>query len=291
MQQKPSLEEVREIARRIRRDVLIQTYYAKSGHPGGPLSAADYSAVLWFRHLRMDPQRPDWPERDRYVLSNGHCSALLYSLLARKGMLPLSELLTFRRTGSRLQGHPNRKKVPGIEVSTGSLGQGLPVAHGMALAARQQKLSEVRVFANLGDGELQEGIMWEAIMAAGHYKTENLIAMVDFNDAQIDGRVEDVMGIEPLADKFAAFRWRVLETDGHDYDAIESAFMKAQTPEGKPTVILFRTKMMHGTPSFADDPGWHGNPLNHDQMTVALKELGFDADPDETVERYRQNQA
>lgn len=283
-----SLGDVREMARQIRKDCLVQVYKANSGHPGGPLSAADYLTLLWFRHLRVDPARPDWPERDRFVLSNGHCSAINYALLARKGFLPLSELMSFRDSGSRLQGHPNRLKIPGLEASTGSLGQGLSLGLGMALGARLDGRSELRVYVNVGDGELQEGCMWEAIMAAGHYKADNLIAMVDFNDAQIDGRVEDVMGVEPLADKFRAFRWRTLEADGHDLDAIEQAFVDAKTPDGRPTVILFKTRMMCGTPTFEDDPGWHGKPLNREQMRVALGELGFDPDPDKAVEAYLQ---
>lgn len=291
MQAKHSLEETKAIAQAIRKDALIQTYHAKSGHPGGPLSAADYSAVLWFRHLRYDVENPDWDGRDRYILSNGHCSAMLYSLLARAGYIEQKELLTFRRIGSPLQGHPNRLKVKGIEASTGSLGHGLSLAHGMALAAKKRGQTQVNVYVNLGDGELQEGTCWEAIMAAGHYKTDNLIAMVDFNNAQIDGYVEKVMGIEPLADKFAAFRWRVIEADGHDFDAIEAAFTEAKARNGKPTVILFKTKMMFGTTSFVDDPGWHGKPLNEEQMTIALKELGYALSPEEAVKQYETEQA
>jgi transketolase len=291
MQATLTLPEVREMARTIRKDVLVQVYKANSGHPGGPLSAADYLSVLWFRHLRIDPKNPSWRERDRFVLSNGHCSALNYSLLARRGFIPASELITFREPGSHLQGHPNRLKVPGLEASTGSLGQGMSIGLGMAFGARIDGLKDVRVFVNVGDGELQEGCMWEAIMAAGHYRANNLIAMVDFNDAQIDGRVEDIMGVEPLGDKFRSFRWRVIEADGHDLEAVEQAFITAQKADTRPTVILFRTKMMHGTPSFEDNPGWHGKPLNHDQMVVALKELGFDLDPDVAVEQYARGEA
>ncbi|RJO71497.1 MAG: transketolase [Myxococcales bacterium] len=291
MQPALPLNDVRRLARLIRRDVLVQTYAANSGHPGGPFSAADYLAVLWFRHLRIDPQNPQWRERDRFVLSNGHCSALLYSLLARRGFIPFSSLVTFRATGSPLQGHPNRLKVSGVEASTGSLGQGFPVAHGMALGAKLAKLESVRVICNLGDGELQEGIMWETAMAAAHYRTDNLLAMVDFNNAQIDGYVSDIMEVEPLADKFRSFRWRVIEANGHDYEAIESAYQQAFMPDPRPTVILFRTRMMAGAPTFENDPGWHGKPLNRDQMAVALRELGFDSDADALVERYRRGDA
>lgn len=287
MKLKFSSDDLSEMARKIRIDALFQVYHAQSGHPGGPLSSADYLTCLFFRHLRIDPQNPYWEDRDRFILSNGHCSALLYSLLARRGFFPLKELLTFRKTGSKLQGHPNRLKVPGVEVSTGSLGQGLAVANGMALGAKLKGLKDVRIFVNLGDGELQAGCVWEAAMAAGHYKSDNLIAMVDLNNAQIDGRVEDIMGVEPLADKFRAFRWRVIEEDGHDLEAIENAFIEAQKTDGRPTIILFRTKMMHGTPTFEDDPGWHGKPLNREQMEIALKELCCDDCPDTLVGKYR----
>ncbi len=282
---------VQNMARHIRKDVLVQTHHARSGHPGGPLSAADYLTLLFFRHLNIKPEQPDWPERDRFILSNGHCSALIYALLARRGFFPLSDLLTFRSTGSQLQGHPNRLKVPGLDASTGSLGQGLAVGHGMALGLRLDGLNDARVYVNLGDGELQEGCVWEAVMAAGHYRSDNLIAMVDDNNAQIDGRVEDVMGVAPLADKFHAFRWHVIETDGHDLEGIEQAFREAKETSGKPTVILFRTRMMHGVPSFEDDPAWHGKPPNRDELQIALHELGFNLSPEQAVDQYRRGEA
>lgn len=291
MKPKLSIDEVREMARALRKDSLIQIYNAKSGHPGGPLSAADYLAVLWFRHLRIDSENPAWEDRDRFVMSNGHCSALNYALLCRQGFIPQDELLTFREAGSRLQGHPNYRKIPGLEASTGSLGQGLPVAHGMALGAKLAKRSDVRIFVNVGDGELQEGTMWEAIMAAAHYKSDNLIAMVDFNNAQIDGFVSDVMGIEPLDKKFESFGWRVINCNGHDLEEIDKAFTDAQKPDGRPTVIIFKTKMMYGTPSFEDNPGWHGKPLNADEMKTALGELGYEITLEDAVEEYRQNKA
>jgi transketolase len=287
--------QLNEIARYLRRDVLVMVNHARSGHPGGPLSGADYLTTLYFKHLRVDPKRPDWPERDRAVISNGHCSALNYAMLARLGFLNeldgLARLLTFRATGSRLQGHPNRMYVPGLEFSTGSLGQGLSAGFGMALGARMHGYEDARVFVNLGDGELQEGAIWEAAMSAGHYRLDNLIAMVDANDAQIDGRVSDVMSIEPLADKFTSFGWRAIEADGHDFDDIERAFDAAFETEDRPSAIIFRTRMMHGCPSFEDDPGWHGRPPTDEQMVVMLQELGFEESLEETRERYKNNRA
>ena len=281
---------LKAMAQHIRKDVLIQTFVANSGHPGGPLSAADYLTTLFFRYLRSDPQRPDWPDRDRFVLSNGHCSALIYALLARREFFPLKTLLSFRQSGSILQGHPNRLKVPGLDASTGSLGQGLGLAHGMALAARRTG-KKIRVFVNLGDGELQEGAVWEALMAAGHYKSENLIAMVDYNQVQIDGRVEDVMGVAPLAEKLRAFRWRVIEADGHDYDAIDDAFFQALSPTDRPSIILFKTRMMHGVASFEDDAAWHGRPPKEEELAQMLVELGFELTVEEAVRQYREGRA
>ena len=291
----PTTTQLAEIARYLRRDVLVMVNHARSGHPGGPLSGADYLAALYFKHLRVDPQLPDWPERDRALISNGHCSALNYAMLARLGFLhelgELAYLLTFRATGSRLQGHPNRLYVPGLEFSTGSLGQGLSAGFGMALGARMRGYKETRVFVNLGDGELQEGAIWEAAMSAGHYRLDNLIGMVDANDAQIDGKVSQVMSIEPLADKFESFGWRTIEADGHDFDDIERAFGEAFETEGSPAIIIFRTRMMHGCPSFEDDPGWHGRPPTDEQMGVMLKELGFEQSLEETRALYENNQA
>ena len=237
-----SVDVLRELARTIRKDVILMTNIAKSGHPGGPLSAADYSAALFPNYMRLRPNEPYWGGRDRFIISNGHCSALNYSLLSRRGYFSPGYLLTFRTTPSRLQGHPNHCKLPGVEIGAGSLGQGLSVAHGMALGAKLDS-SDVRVVANLGDGELQEGNIWEAIMHAGHRKTDNLIACVDFNDAQIDGRVADIKRIDPLRDKWQAFHWDVIEADGHDMGAVIAAWDEAfgKIGGGKPIVILFTT--------------------------------------------------
>ncbi|MDP6417925.1 MAG: transketolase [Candidatus Krumholzibacteria bacterium] len=278
-----SVSELKEVARLIRRDVLVMTRVAESGHPGGPLSAADYITALYFRVARLDPAKPDWEGRDRIIISNGHCSALNYSVMARRGYFEPSELLSFRVTGSRLQGHPNRLKLPGLEASTGSLGQGLSQGVGMALGARLDD-RDTRIFVNVGDGELQEGSCWEAMMSAAHYRCERLFMLVDDNNAQIDGFVSDVMGVQPLDDKIRAFGWNVLVCDGHDMEAILSSYDKALALEnGKPTALIFKTKMMCGVASFEDQPGWHGKPLDEESLTIALRELGFNQSPSEAI--------
>jgi len=274
----PSLDTLREQAREIRRDIILMVNHARSGHPGGPLSAADYLTVLWFKYLRCDPLKPFWEKRDRFVLSNGHCSALNYALLARRGFFNPGYLLTFRTLDSRLVGHPSRKKLPYLEVSTGSLGQGLSVAHGMALGARLHGWDEVTVYCNCGDGEMQEGNCWEAVTTAGHKKSDNLVLLVDYNNVQIDGFLPKVKDLAPLAEKLRAFRWRVIEADGHDFQQIDRAFAEARKRTGKPTAILFRTVMMKGCPSFEDNPGWHGRPPTDDEARVMLRELGYDDD-------------
>ncbi len=283
-----SKEKIKEMAKTIRKDVLVQTYCAKSGHPGGPLSAADYLTTLYFNYVRVDPENPSAEPRDWFVISNGHCSALNYALLARRGFFPPACLLTFRSTGSGLEGHPNRLKTPGVDVSAGSLGHGLSVAHGIALGAKLRNLDE-RIYVNLGDGELQEGSCWEAIMAAAHYKSDNILAMVDYNDIQIDGNVHEVMNLRPLDGKFAAFGWKVYEGDGHDLDEISRLLEQAHAALGKgqPVVILFHTIMMKGVPSYEDDHRWHGTPLATDeQLQTALTELGFDETPARAIESY-----
>jgi transketolase len=282
-----TFEELTEIARQVRRDVVTMTHVANSGHAGGPLSAADYLTYLFFNELRLDPQAPQHADRDRFILSNGHCSAVLYALLAHRGFLPRTALGTFRATGTDLQGHPNRHHVPGVEVGTGSLGQGLSVGVGMALALRRDRLKRFaptgrhlvpRVWVNVGDGELQEGQCWEAIMSAGHYGLDNLTVLVDKNEAQIDGWTHDVMSIEPLADKFAAFGWNVVEAWGHDFREVATAVQRSKQFNGRPSVVVFQTRMMRGCPSFESEPGWHGKPLSDREkhLGVALRELGFE---------------
>ncbi len=284
---KKSFAELAVIAREIRRDVVTMTHVANSGHAGGPLSMADYLTYLFFNELRLDPKNPKDPDRDRFILSNGHCSAGLYALLAHRGFIPRTKLGTFRDTGSDLQGHPNRHYVPGVEVGTGSLGQGLSVGVGMALAVRRDKLKKhaptgrhlvPHVWVNVGDGELQEGQCWEAIMSAGQYRLDNLSVLVDLNEAQIDGWTDDVMSIEPIADKFRAFKWNVVEAWGHDFHEIETAIERARRFNGKPTAVIFQTHMMRGCASFESEPGWHGKPLTDREkhLALALRELGYD---------------
>lgn len=285
-----SRAEVAELARTIRKDVIMMTCIAGSGHPGGPLSAADYCAELIANHLRLDPEDPYNPERDRFIISNGHCSALNFSLLSRRGFFSPGYLLTFRQTQSRLQGHPNHCKLPGIEIGTGSLGQGLSVAHGMALGARLDGKHGVRVVCNVGDGELQEGQCWEAVMHAGHRGTDNLIMCVDYNDAQIDGRVTDVKRIDPLGDKLTACHWDVHECNGHKPDEVEQAWQWAfeRVGQGKPLAIVFHTIMMQGTGGeYEDIPGWHGRPPKPEEALAMLKVLGYEyASIEAAVDEY-----
>ncbi len=274
-----SLDELREAARTIRKDVILMTNTAKSGHPGGPLSAADYTAALMMNYLRLRPQEPYWEDRDRFIISNGHCSALNFSLLSRRGFFSPGYLLTFRTTPSRLQGHPNHVKLPGIELGTGSLGQGLSAAHGMALGARLKGQSDVRVVCNIGDGEMQEGNIWEALMHAGHRGTDNLICSIDWNDAQIDGRVMDVKRVDPVDAKLAAFHWNVRWCDGHDMEEILAAWDWAfgNVGSGRPSAILFKTIMMKGAGGkYEDIPGWHGRPPKDDEALEMLASLGYD---------------
>ncbi|MBT3233875.1 MAG: transketolase [Calditrichaeota bacterium] len=288
--QPPSTELISDLcekARYIRRDVLLTITNAESGHPGGPLSMADYMTALFFKYLNIKPHKPNWEDRDRFVLSNGHASALQYALMAGRGYFPRAELLTFRATNSRLLGHPSSVMLPGIEISTGSLGQGLSVAQGMAMGCKLAGKNELTVYCSCGDGELQEGSIWEAVMSASHYKLDNLILMVDANNAQIDGYVEDVMRLEPLVDKFKSFGWQTIEADGHHMQSICESFELAQIRTGKPTVLLFKTTMMKGCPTYENIPGWHGRPPTPEECSGMLKELGFD----ETYEEARKTLA
>lgn len=280
-------EKLEEMALTIRRDIIVGVHKAASGHAGGPLSAADYLTALWFHYLRVDPDDPKWERRDRFVMSNGHCSMLNYALLARRGYFHPSYLMTFRTTKSKLQGHPNATKLPGIEVNTGSIGQGLSVACGFAHGAKLHGWDEVRIFCNCGDGELQEGSIWEALMSAGHYGLDNLYVSIDYNDAQIDGRVVDVMRIDPLDEKLKAFRFDVIWADGHDMGDILRAYDEALALDnGKPKAIIFKTVMMKGCPTYENNPGWHGRPPKADECAIMLKELGFDETPEEAINSY-----
>ncbi|MBM4249443.1 MAG: transketolase [Euryarchaeota archaeon] len=272
---KPTPEELRGIALRMRQDIILCTTAAGSGHPGGSLSAADFLTALYFREARHDPANPGWPGRDRIIFSKAHITPAIYSALALSGYFPEEDLAGFRRLGSPLQGHPDRLKLPGIEISGGSLGQGLGVAAGCALSARMSGLP-CRVYAIMGDGEQQEGSVWEAAGAAAHYRLDNLCGMVDKNGLQIDGRVCDVMNIEPLADRYRAFGWHVVEADGHDMERILSAFGEARAEKGRPTVILMNTVKGKGVSFMENEAGWHGRAPDRDEGLRALGELGAD---------------
>jgi len=259
-------------ARGIRRQIVSMIGAAKSGHPGGSLSAADIVTALYFHCLRVDPARPDWPERDRFVLSKGHAAPLLYAALAEKGYFSPEILPTLRQKGSILQGHPDMKRTPGVEISTGSLGQGLAVANGMALAGKLNGLS-YRVFVLLGDGEMAEGQVWEAAMAAAHYKLDHVIAFLDHNGLQIDGPITQVMSPEPLRDKWEAFGWHVIDVDGHDFAAIIGAVEAAKRQTGKPTMIIAATVKGKGVSFMENKAEWHGSAPNDEQVAAALAEL------------------
>ncbi|GEN36034.1 MULTISPECIES: transketolase [Aneurinibacillus] len=266
------LAELKQHANNMRQEIVKMVSAANSGHPGGSLSAADIVAVLYFHEMNVGPEKVDDPDRDRFILSKGHASPVLYAALAEKGYLPKEELATFRKINSRLQGHPSKKMLPGVEQSTGSLGQGLSAANGMALAARLDKRG-YRVYALLGDGEIQEGMVWEAVMAAGHYKLDNLVAILDYNHLQIDGNVEDIMNIGPVADKFRAFNWHVIEIDGHNLEEIIAALDEAKTVKGKPTFIVAHTVKGKGVSYMENACGWHGTAPNAEQLAQALEEL------------------
>ena len=260
------------IANSIRQDILTSTHAAKSRHPGGSLSVADYFAYLYNVEMKIDPKNPKWEDRDRFVLSKGHCAPVLYAALAERGFFPVEELLTLRKHGSRLQGHPNMNLTPGVEMSTGSLGQGISTACGMAKGAKFLK-KNFRVYTLLGDGELAEGQVWEATMFAAHYKLDNLCIAIDVNGLQIDGATKDVMNTAPLDKRFEAFGCEVIKIDGHDFDALESAFEKFHATQNKPTVILLQTIKGKGVSYMENQVGWHGKAPTDDELKIALAEL------------------
>lgn len=265
-------ENIKNLARQIRRDIIEMIYHAGSGHPGGSLSSAEIMAVLYFYTLQHRPKEPSWEGRDRFYLSKGHVCPVLYAALAEFGYFDRSILKTFRQLGSLLQGHPHRLKTPGVEASSGSLGQGLSLAAGTALGLKMENKPN-RVYCLLGDGELQEGQVWEAAMAAGHFKLSNLCAVVDHNNLQIDGQVERVMGIEPLADKWRAFRWQVIEVDGHNIQHLARAFDFARGIKDKPAVILAKTTKGKGVSFMENRAEWHGRAPNKEEYQKALQEL------------------
>lgn len=262
-----------EITRTIRKDIISMIHGAKSGHPGGSLSAVEILTALYFDEMNADPTNPKMEDRDRFVLSKGHAAPVLYATLAHKGYFDKEELKGLRKMGRMLQGHPDMKGTPGVEMSTGSLGQGFSVACGMAMAAKLDN-APWNVYALLGDGEVQEGLVWEAAMSAAHYKLDNMIAFLDHNGLQIDGDVSKVMNIGPIVDKFKAFGWNVIEIDGHDFDQIFAALDMARSTVGKPTMIVAKTVKGKGVSFMENNAGWHGNAPSDNDLEIALAELG-----------------
>jgi len=269
---KQELKQLKKTATQVRKHIIDEVYSASSGHPGGSLSCTDILTVLYFHEMRVDPKNPDWSDRDRFVLSKGHCAPALYAVLAEKGFFPVEDLVTFRSAESYLEGHPSMRYVKGVDMSTGSLGQGISAATGMAIAGKLDK-KDYRVYSILGDGELQEGQVWEAFMSAAHYKLDNLTAFLDYNGLQIDGKIVDVMSPEPIVDKFKAFGWNVIEIDGHDYEQIINAIEQAKNTKGMPTVVVAHTVKGKGVSFMENQAGWHGTAPNKEQRDQAIAEL------------------
>ena len=257
---------------KVRMGAIKGVHAAKAGHPGGSLSAADLFTYLYFKELRIDPKNPKWEDRDRFVLSKGHTAPGLYAALALRGYFPEEDLLTLRQIGSHLQGHPNMNLTPGVDMSTGSLGQGVSTAAGMALAAKYQG-KDCRVYTLLGDGEIQEGEVWEAFMFAHHYNLDNLCVIIDNNGLQIDGRVEDVMSPYPIPEKLRAFGFQVYEIDGHDFEQMETAFNQARETKGVPSAIVMKTVKGKGVSFMENQAGWHGKAPNDEEFEIAMNEL------------------
>lgn len=264
--------ELKTTANEVRKGIIKATHAAKSGHPGGSLSAADLFTYLYFVEMNIDPENPKDENRDRFVLSKGHVAPGYYATLAERGFFPKEDLLTLRHVGSYLQGHPDMKKIPGVDMSSGSLGQGISAAVGMALAAKLQK-KDYRTYTLLGDGEIQEGQVWEAAMFAGAKKLDNLVVIVDNNGLQIDGTVEEVNSPYPIADKFEAFNFNVVEIDGHNFDEIADAMKQAKECKGKPTAIVMKTVKGKGVSFMENQVSWHGSAPNDEQCEQALNEL------------------
>ena len=267
--------ELAEKARRIRINALKAIHAAKSGHPGGSLSSADILATLYFGELNIDPKNPKMANRDKFVLSKGHAVPALYAALGERGFYEVSEMMTLRQVGSKFQGHPNMRKVPGIEMSTGSLGQGFSAAVGMAVAGKIDK-NPGRVYVLTGDGELQEGIVWEAAMQAAHRKLDNLVAIVDLNGLQIDGKVSDVKCVCPVDEKFRSFGCNVINVDGHNFEELTTAFDEAKKCGGVPTAIIAHTHKGKGVSFMEDNAGWHGKAPSDEELAAAIEELGGD---------------
>ena len=265
--------ELQKTANEVRKGIVTAVHSAKAGHPGGSLSAADVFTYLYFEEMNIDPNEPKKADRDRFVLSKGHTAPGLYSTLAQRGYFPVEDLKTLRQLGSYLQGHPDMKHIPGVDMSSGSLGQGISAAVGMALSAKLSNDS-YRVYTLLGDGEIQEGQVWEAAMFAGHRKLDNLVVMVDNNGLQIDGKIEDVCSPYPIGDKFKAFNFHVIEdVDAHDFDAIKAAFDEAKATKGMPTAIVFKSVKGKGVSFMENNAGWHGKAPNDEEYATAMADL------------------
>ncbi len=270
--EKQQLSELKKTAVKIRKHIIEAVYNAGSGHPGGSLSCTDILTTLYFKHMNVDTNNPRMSDRDRFVLSKGHCAPALYGTLAEKGFFPKEEIKKLRKVDSFLQGHPSMKDVPGVDMSTGSLGQGISVAVGMALAGKNDK-KDYRVYTIIGDGECQEGQVWEACMAAAHYKLDNLTAFIDHNKLQIDGKITEVMSPEKVEDKFRAFGWNVIEIDGNDIEAIDKAVEEAKVTLNMPTMVVANTIKGKGVSFMEDQYGWHGKAPSKDEHDKAIAEL------------------
>lgn len=264
---------LRDISNKIRINILKEVYYAQSGHPGGSLSIADILAVLYFKEMNIDPLKPKDENRDRFVLSKGHCAPALYATLAIKGFFKEDELKNFRNINSNLQGHPDMNKIPGVDMSTGSLGQGLSEANGMAIAGKLDN-KDYKVYAILGDGEIEEGQIWEAAMASSKYKLDNLCVFIDNNNLQIDGKIEDVINPYPIDEKFKSFGFKVITINGNDISEIEEALKIAKVTKGKPTAIIAKTTKGKGISFMENNASWHGKAPNEEEYKKAIKELG-----------------
>jgi transketolase len=273
MRKTSDVPELQAVAKQTRRHIIEMITAAKSGHPGGSLSAVEILVTLFFDVLRHDPRNPKWPERDRFLLSKGHACPVLYAVMAECGYTPVEELRNLRKLGSIYQGHPDVRFIPALEASTGSLGQGLSLAIGMALAARLNQ-SPSRTYVVLGDGEIQEGQIWEAAMFASYHRVDNVVAVVDYNKIQLDGFVKEIMDLEPLVDKWKGFGWHVLDIDGHSIPALQRAFAEASATKGKPTVIIAQTVKGKGVSFMENNPKYHGLAPTNDEAHKALQEIG-----------------
>lgn len=266
------IKDLKQMANAIRKNIIEMIYMAQSGHPGGSLSATDILTVLYFNEMNIDPHNPKMEERDRFILSKGHCSPALYATLANKGYFDISELNTFRNINSKLQGHPDMNKVPGVDATTGSLGQGLSIANGMALSEKLNK-QNYRVYCILGDGEIEEGQVWEAFMTASHYKLDNLCVIIDNNNLQIDGYVDKIMNIYPIDEKLKAFGFEVININGNNIEEILQAFEDARNTKNKPTAIIAKTQKGKGVSFMEDNVKWHGKAPNKEEYELAMEEL------------------